>query len=142
MIDSDEEINSKLSFFEKDMEDLTRFKNKLIDIYLLEFEENFYDILICDKNKYLNRFREKIQLILTDKYSDFAFESEDFLNLLKIVEQIFENNYYNVSYDFLQFKINNLKNKQNRNNRGSIVKKISSESRTLLNRLIYFFLIF
>lgn len=108
MIETEENINKKLEFLENEIKDIQGFKNKLIDLYLLEFEENFSDILNCDKDKYLDRLGEKISLVISDRYSDLSFERDDFLNLLKKVESIFIHNYYEVSYDFLKSKINNL----------------------------------
>lgn len=104
--------NKKLEMLDLEMKDLKKFKNKLIDIYLLEFEENFSDLLILDKDKYLDRFGEKISLILSDKYSDVCFERDDFLSLLTNVEKIFLDNYYEVSLEFLKLQIKSIGEKK------------------------------
>jgi len=116
MTETEAEINNKLELLELEMKELKKFKNKLIDIYLLEFEENFSDILILDKDKYLDRFGEKISLILSDKFSDRSFERDDFLNLLTNVEKIFLDNYYAVSLELLKSKVKNLGDKKISNN--------------------------
>jgi hypothetical protein len=116
MTETEAEINNKLELLDLEMKELKKFKNKLIDIYLLEFEENFSDILILDKDKYLDRLGEKISLILSDKFSDRSFERDDFLNLLTNVEKIFLDNYYAVSLEFLKSKVKNLGDKKILNN--------------------------
>lgn len=108
MTGTESEINSKLELLELEMKDPKIFKNKLIDIYLLEFEENFSDILILDKDKYLDRFGEKISLILSDKYSERSFDRDDFLNTITNVEKIFLDNYYEVSLEFLKSQVKSL----------------------------------
>jgi len=112
MTETEVEINKKLDLLVSEMNNQKKFKNKLIDIYLLEFEENFSDILILDKDKYLDRFGEKISLILSDKFSDRCFDQDDFLNLLTNVEKIFLDNYYEVSLEFLKLQVNTLEKKK------------------------------
>jgi len=139
------DINKKLNLLDKEMKDIKNFKNKLIDLYLLELEENFSDILILDKDKYLDRFGEKMNLIITDKYSERSFERDDFFNLIENVEKIFLDNYYEVSLEFLKTQVKNLglgdKNSSNDNiiypiqRRSSINPRNSSER---INKSKYF----
>ena len=101
----EDETNKKLALLENDIKDPKSLKNKLIDLYLLEFEENFSDILTLDQEKYIDRFKEKMILVLTDKYSDKSFEKEEFSNLVIHVDNIFYENYYDVSFNFLKKQI-------------------------------------
>lgn len=128
MMETESEINKKFELLNLEMNDQKKFKNKLIDMYLLEFEENFSDILILDKDKYLDRFGEKISLILSDKYSDRCFDRDDFLNLLTNVEKIFLDNYYEVSLGFLKSQVKTLEEKKllNENNIYPIIQRKSS----------------
>ena len=108
MTESDLEIKQKLEVLDYELKDLRKFKNKLIDCYLLEFEENFSDLIILDKGKYLDRFGEKISLILSDKYSERAYDRDEFINLLNNVEDIFLNKYYEVSLAFLKTQVKSI----------------------------------
>lgn len=98
--EKEQEIKRKI--LENEMKNIKQLKNKLLDLYLLEFEENFSEILKLDKTKYLYRFGEKMNLILEDKFGEDCFDNEEFLDLNENVEKIFTNNYYKVSYDFLK----------------------------------------
>ena len=80
--EKEQEQEIKIQLLEKEMKNPKELKNKLLDLYLLEFEENFSDILIQDKTKYLDRFGEKMSLILLDKFGDACFDDEDFLTLI------------------------------------------------------------
>lgn len=102
LTDLDKEQEMKKQVLDNEMKNMKQLKHKLIDLYLLEFEENFSDILIVDKTKYLDRFGEKMSLILSDKFGEDCFDDEEFLDLCENVENIFINNYYEISYEFLK----------------------------------------
>jgi hypothetical protein len=147
----DKQNQIKMQNLINEMKDIKQLKNKLLDLYLLEFEENFSDILILDKTKYLDRFGEKMSLILTDKFGDSCFDDEEFLNLNENVENIFINNYYQISYDFLKKETNNFleenyendnnenDNENNNNNEVNMYYRRKSEiERSKINNKFYF----
>ena len=115
-----EEIN-KNDIFQKEIIKENDFLIKIRDIKLL-YKENFQDILILQKQRFLEQLEKESLSILQYIHSYKIISNKKFNSLFQIIKEEFESKYNN-NYDEISIEwdcFNNLKNENKSNNEEKI----------------------
>ena len=79
----------KIERFENEILDEEKFEENLSNKFNEQYDENIEDILLLDKDIFLNQIKDGVQLLLEDKYTDFCFTNDITTKLIsKCMEQI------------------------------------------------------
>ena len=88
----------KYNTFQKDILRSNEFLNKIKDIFKLQNTENFQDILILPKQRYIERIEKEVLYIFKKIYSDKIISNITFNSLFKSGKEDFLT-HYNKNYD-------------------------------------------
>ncbi len=122
MKDEKQEEIDKYDIFQKEIIKENDFLIKIRDIFKLLYKENFQDILILQKQRFLEQLEKESLSILQQIYSDKIISNKKFNSLFKIIKEEFESKYNN-NYDEISIEwdcFNNLKNENKSNNEEKI----------------------
>ena len=111
-----EEID-KYNLFQKEIFREHDFLMKTRDIFNIIYEENFQDILILQKQRFLEQLEKDVLTIFYQIYSDKISFNKKFNSLLRIINEEFKSKYNN-NYEEIYSEwncFNNLKNNNNYN---------------------------
>ncbi len=79
----------KIERFENEILDEEKFEENLNNKFNEQYDENIEDILLLDKDIFLNQIKDGVQLLLEDKYTDFCFTNDTTTKLIsKCMEEI------------------------------------------------------
>ena len=122
MKEQTQDETEKYSLFQKEIYKENDFLIKIKDIFNLQYEEKFQDILILQKNKFLEQLEKEVLSILKKLYSEKILSNKKFNSLFQICKEDYENrysyNYGEISSEWEYFY--NLKNNNNVNNEEKI----------------------
>src|SRR4051812_12583388 len=80
---------------------IRNFKKKLTDLYLVEFEDKFENILNKRESEFMNIYSKRMKLIIEDMFSDECYECDELISLMKNCEKEIYDNYYKTNYKIL-----------------------------------------
>ena len=111
MSEQNEELNEKYSLFQKDILSEHNFLRKIKDIFNLQNEEKFQDILILQKSRFLEQIEKEVLLILKNIYSEKIVNNKRFNSLFKTGKEWIESKYNCYYQEIISEweKFNNLK---------------------------------
>ena len=98
MDEQNEELTEKYSLFQKDILNENNFLRKIKDIFNLQNDEKFQDILILQKNRYLEQIEKEVLLIIKNIYSEKIIINKKFNSLFKLGKEWIESK-YNYCYE-------------------------------------------
>ena len=79
----------KIERFENEIMDEKKFEEKINHRFCDQYDENIEDILLLEKDIFLNQIKEGVQLLLEDNYTDYCFSNEKVTKLIsKNMEEI------------------------------------------------------
>jgi len=119
----------KLKLLEFDIKDDKKFKEKILDFFLTEFEEKIDNILILEEREFIENFNSRMKLIFEDFYSSEVFNNYEFRNLYREISIYFYDGIYKKNYEFLVESWENLElweesgvHSQNKNGRVTTIQ--------------------
>ena len=92
--------NSKYNQFQTDINNVIYIEKKVNHFFKSEFEEIFSEILILNKQQFINQIKNGVSLSLEDIYSEQCLTNEKLINLIDKGLQTIENDYINI-FNFL-----------------------------------------
>ena len=98
MKDQNEEEKEKFNLFQKEIIRENDFLKKIKDIFVLQNSEKFQDILILQKNKYIDLIEKEVLFILQKLYSENIISHRRFNSLFKMAKDEFISK-YNSDYE-------------------------------------------
>lgn len=84
---------TKLESFTKDIKSSSSFQDKLNNLHMVEFEENFQEILILSKTELLNQISDCVKMILSEMYSEAISENQELDDFLDVSETLIKKEY-------------------------------------------------
>lgn len=139
----EKENKAKMSSLLNDSADTLGFKEILLNLYLLEFEENIFLILKLRKEFY-DYLIQKIKFRIKEKYGEQAYFTEVFIITDMLIQKTFYDDYYTPTYNYIikniEKEINsfNSKSSQTRARTSSILTTNLLNKETIFSKLKFF----
>ena len=92
--------DSKYNQFQIDITNVNYIEKKLNHFFKSEFEEIFSEILLLNKQQFINQIKNGVSLSLEDIYSDKCLNNEKLINMIENFLQSIEKDYTNI-FNFL-----------------------------------------
>ena len=100
-MNSDSEME-KYSLFLNEIKDVKIFTEKITNIYLEELFNLSEEMLFSSETEFLDRFLQRMKLVLEDMYSTKCFESDSLAKILLKIESKLYENYYSPALELVK----------------------------------------